>query len=161
MPQPKKTQRIIKLLSGYEPDYSLITKKLTEKDIPTLNELVMHGSADIAPRAIICLAWFASEKSIPGIAFAAKSDNPVLRVTAAHALSSVSNRPDAIELISGLLDDRDVGVRKFALKTVGDSKISGLKEKVGQISVNDPNEQIRKLAQLAYDRLEAGNPSGS
>jgi hypothetical protein len=66
MPQSKKTERIIRLLGGDEPDYSIISKKLSEKDIPILNELVMHQSTGIAARAIICLTWFASDKSLPG-----------------------------------------------------------------------------------------------
>jgi HEAT repeat protein len=157
MPQSKKIERIIKLLGGDEPDYSIINTKLSEKDIPILNELVMHQSTGIAARAIICLTWFASDKSLPGIESAAKSDNPILRLSAARALGSLGNKPGAFDLISGLLDDKDTGVRKFVLKAIGTSKMPTLKEKVRQVSLNDPNEQIRKLAQQVYEKLETPN----
>jgi HEAT repeat protein len=160
MPQSNRRERIIKLLGGDEPDYAAISSKLHEKDIPILNDLVAHQPTGIATRAIICLTWFPSDKSIPGIQSAAKSDNPVLRLTAARVLSHLSNTPGSFELISGLLDDNDAGVRKFTLKTIGNSKIIGLKEKVHQLCLNDPNEQIRKLAQQVYADLEAANASG-
>jgi len=155
MSRPKKAETIVKLLSGYELDYTAITAKLSEKDIPMLNELAMRSPITIAARAVICLGWFASEEAIPGIEFAAKSDNSVLRLTAAHALSGLSNKRGAFELIGGLLDDDDVGVRKFALRTIHNAKIPGLKEKVRQVCHNDPSEQIRKLAEKVYERLTA------
>lgn len=158
MRQPRK-ERIEKLLRGYELDYNEITTKLSEKDIPILTELVKQSPAALASRAVICLAWFASEESIPGIEFAAKSDNSVLRLTAARALSGLSNKPGAFELIGGLLDDNDIGVRKFALKTIHNAKIPGLKEKVRLVSLNDPSEHIRKLAEQVYDKLETPSHS--
>lgn len=151
---PKKKERIVKLLSGYELDYTDIAPKLSEKDIPILNELVMHGSGAIATRAVICLSWFPSEDAIRGIEFAAKSDNPVLRLTAVRTLSGLGNRPGVVDLISTLLDDKDIGVRKFALKAIGSSKIPGLKEKVKQVWLNDPSDQIRKIAEQVYEKLD-------
>jgi len=161
MPQSRKKERIVNLLSAYEPDYSRITAKLSEKDIPILNELVMQGPVDVAARAIICLGWLSSEKGIPAIEFAAKSDNPILRLTAAHSLGNLSNKPGAWDLICGLLDDNDIGVRKFALKSIGHSKIPHLKEKVVQVSLSDPNEHIRKLAEHVLEKLDAPNTPGS
>ena len=157
MPKSSKKERIEMLLSAYEPNYSHIAATLSEKDIPILNELVKRGRVDVASAAVICLGLISSEKAIPGIEFAAKSDNPVLRLTAAHTLGSLSNKPGALDLINGLLHDDDIGVRKFALKSISHSKIPHLKEKVQEVSRSDPNENIRKLAQHVIDKLEEPN----
>jgi hypothetical protein len=77
------------------------------------------------------------------------------------ALQYLSNKPGALDLICGLLDDNDIGVRKFALKSIGHSKIPHLKEKVVQVSLSDPNEHIRKLAEHVLEKLEAPNTPGS
>lgn len=157
MKHTKEANRINKLLSGDDPDYSSIVQQLSDKDYPTLNELVRGSAPRIATKAVICLGLLGSEKSLDGISFAAKSKNPVLRLTAAQALSEIKNinqLPGALQLIKELLSDEDVGVRKFTLKTIGISKLSHLKEKIGQMRSNEPNEHLRKLSHDVFGKLD-------
>ncbi len=151
------TEQIIKILGPDEPEYSSIVGQLNEEDYAMLKKLIKNEDITIAAKAIICLGWNGSKKSLGAIKYAAKSENPVLRLTAAQALSrikEVNKNNKAINLISELLDDKDVGVKKFALKTIAVSKISSLKGKVKQLSINDPKEFIRSLAQKVSDKLE-------
>jgi hypothetical protein len=83
----------------------------------------------------------------------------VIPYSAPSAARKPGNKAGAFDLISGLLD-KDTGVRKFVLKAIGTSTMPALKEKVRLVSLNDPNEQIRKLAQQVYEKLETpNNPS--
>jgi len=153
----KAASRIITLLSSDDPDFSSIVQQLSDDDYPTLNELVKHSAPHIATKALICLGLLGSEKSLDGISFAAKSKNPVLRLTAAQALSEIKNinqLPGAIQLIMALIVDEDVGVRKFALRTIELSRMSDFKKKIDQMRCNDPNEHVRKLSQDVFGKLE-------
>jgi hypothetical protein len=127
----KTKKEIIQLLSADEPDYSSIISKLTKEDYKTINELAKHRSTAIATRAIICLGYLGSKTLKNGIVVAAKSNKRIFRLTAAQALSKmtgVSSNKKARELITKLTNDRDAGVRKFALKTAGVANIPGLKK---------------------------------
>jgi HEAT repeat protein len=153
----KEASRIVTLLSNDDPDFSWIVQHLSDDDYPTLNELVKHSAPHIATKALMCLGRLGSEKSLDGISIAAKSKNPVLRLTAAQALSEIKNinqLPGAIKLITELLNDEDIGVRKFALRTIESSKISHFKEKIDQMRCDEPNEHVRKLSQDVYGKLE-------
>jgi HEAT repeat protein len=157
MKYTNKATRIITLLNTDDPDFSSIAQQLGEGDYPTLNELVKRSPAHIATKAVICLGRLGSEKSLDGISFAAKSENPVLRLTAAQALGEIKNinqLPGAIQLVNELLTDVDIGVRKFALRTIQLSKISHLKEKIDQMRSQEPNEHVRKLSQDVLGKLE-------
>src|SRR4030095_4707804 len=126
----KQRKEIIRLLSGDEPDYSSIISKLTKDDYETINRLAKHRSTAIATRAIICLGYLGSENLMDGIVAAAKSDKPLFRLTAAQALSKMkglSSNPTAVKLITDLVNDTDIGVRKFAVKTAGVAEIPDLK----------------------------------
>ena len=152
-----KATRIITLLNTDDPDFSSIAQQLGEDDYPTLNELVKRSPAHIATKALICLGKLGSEKSLDGISFAAKSENPVLRLTAAQALSEIKNihqLPAAIKLINELVTDVDIGVRKFARRTIQLSKISDLKGKMDQKRSGEPNEHVRKLSEDVFGKLE-------
>ena len=157
MKHTKKTERILDVLNSGEPDYSSISDLLNDKNYPALDEVISNGSANVAAKAIICLGLIGSEKSIKSIAFAAGSDNPVLRMAAAQALSTIkeiNTNSTAVLALSKLLDDPDIGVRKFALKAVENSQLITLKEKVQRLCSNERNEGLRKLAENVLEELD-------
>lgn len=152
----KEASRIITLLSSDDPDFSSIVRQLSDEDCSNLNQLVKRSAPRIATKAVICLGRLGSEKSLEGISFAAKSRNPVLRLTAAQALSQMKNikqLPGAIQLINELLSDEDIGVRKFAVRAIAQSKIPHFKKKIAQMRSDEPNEHVRKLAQRLFGKL--------
>ena len=153
----KKIKEIIQILSADEPDYSSIASKLAEEDYAAINKLTKNRSSAIATRAIICLGPRGSEKSMDAIVSAAKSNNPVHRLAAAQALSKmkgVSSNPDAVKLLDDLLEDKHIGVKKFALKATGSVRIPALKEKIRKVSQSDQNDRIKKLAHSVLDQLK-------
>ncbi len=130
-----------------EPDYVAIVSKLSQDDIPTLIELSKHSNPAIATKAISCLGLMKSDKALNGIQEAAKHSNPVIRVAAAHSIRNMVNVRGSVQVLEGLLDDADIGVRKFALKTVDAANISSLKEKVKAMSLKEVNPDMKTLSQ--------------
>ena len=156
----KERKEIIQLLSADEPDYSSIKSKLTEEDYSIVNKLAKERSLAIATKAIICLGCYGSEKYMDTIVSAAKSKNPVLRLTAVQALgkmTGVAGNQEIVGLIEGLLDDQNIGVKKFALKTTATVNIASLTGKVQKISESDGNDHIKKLAQNVFEKLKIVN----
>lgn len=144
---------LIKMINLDEPDYPEIVARLSKDDIPLLNELATDPNPAIATKAISCLGFMNDERAMIGVEKAAKSSNPVLRVAASHALRNMSSMPAAERVLDKLLDDDDIGVKKFALKTVEASKFSGLKEKVRQMHSKESNEHIKNLSKQVMDKL--------
>jgi hypothetical protein len=150
---PHTKDELIKLINLDEPDYQEIVAKLSKDDIPLLTQLAQDPNLAIATKAISCLGYINDDRAFTGVETATKSNNPVLRVAATHALRNMSSRPGAEILLGKLLDDDDIGVKKFALKTIAASKFSGLKEKVKQLNLKETNEHIKTLSKEVMDKL--------
>jgi HEAT repeat protein len=150
---PHTKDELIKLINLDEPDYPEIVAKLTKDDIPILAELAQDPNLAIATKAISCLGFMNDDRAFAGVEKAAKSNDPVLRVAATHALRNMTSRPATEKLLDKLLDDDDIGVKKFALKTVEASKLSNLKEKVKQMHSKETNEHIKNLSKQVMDKL--------
>ncbi len=147
---PHTKEEIIKMIDLDEPDYEQIVKKLSADDVPVLTELTKSTNVSIAVKAISCLGLMNSEKAVSGIQPAVSHPNPVLRVAAAHALRNAATVPAAVQLIDRLLDDADIGVRKFALKTVSHANISSLKNKVQAMNARESTEAMKTLSQDVF-----------
>jgi hypothetical protein len=151
MPHTKDELR--KMIDLDEPEYPAIVSKLTADDIPLLIELSRDSNMAVATKAVSCLGLMNNEKAVEGIKIAAAHNNPVMRVAAAHALKSSSKLPSAVKLIDTLLDDKDVGVRKFALKTVHHSNISSLKTKVKLMAEKENTELMKTLSKEVFTKI--------
>ena len=150
---PFTREELIKLIDLDEPDYPSIITKLTKEDIPMLIELSKDANLAIATKAVSCLGLMNSENAVAGIKTAALSANPVLRVAAAHALKNSASLPSAVQLIDKLLDDQDIGVRKFALKTVHHANIRTLKAKVQQMGAKESTELMKSLSNEVFLKI--------
>ena len=136
-----------------EPDYPSIVAKLSADDIPLLIELSKDPNLAIATKAISCLGLMNSEKAVVGIQAAVVSANPLLRVAAAHALKNSAAIPSAVMMIDKLLDDTDVGVRKFALKSVQHANIKSLKAKVQLMNAKESTELMKALSSEVFQKI--------
>lgn len=150
---PHTKEELIKLIDLDEPDYPSIVAKLSLEDIPLLIELSKDPNLAIATKAISCLGMMNAEKAVVGIQAAVVSANPVLRVAAAHALRNSAALPSAVRLIDKLLDDSDIGVRKFALKAVNHANIKSLKAKVEKMNVKENTELMKNLSKEVFLKI--------
>ncbi len=150
---PHTRVEIIKMIDLDEPDYEQILKKLNPDDVPILTALTNDPNVAIAVKAISCLGLMNSDKAVAGIQVAVLHPNPVLRVAAAHALRNATAVPAAVQMIDHLLDDNDIGVRKFALKTVSHANISSLKNKVQAMNIKENTEAMKTLSQDVFKAI--------
>ena len=150
---PHTKEALIKMIDLDEPDYILIVKNLKPDDIPLLIELSKDTNLAIATKAVSCLGLMNSDQAVKGLKVAADHANPVMRVAAAQALKHSAGLPSAEKLIDHLLEDQDVGVRKFALKTVQHASIKNLKGKVQQMNLKENTELMKTLSKEVFQQI--------
>lgn len=136
-----------------EPEYEALVSRLSAEDIPTLVELSKEPDLAIATKAISCLGHMGNERALAGLREAVDHQDPVRRVAAANSLQNMANVQGSVQLLERLLDDNDIGVRKFALKTVEAGNISQLKEKVRVMNEREVNPSLKTLSQQVLQRL--------
>ncbi|MEP7143579.1 MAG: hypothetical protein ABI707_11945 [Ferruginibacter sp.] len=56
-------------------------------------------------------------------------------------------------MIGDLLDDQDIGVRKFALKTVQHANITSLKSKVQGMNAKENTELMKTLSHDVFQKI--------
>ena len=95
-----------------------------------------------------------SEQALQGLNAAVSHPDPVRRIAAAHSLRNLATVRGSTQMLEKLLDDHDMGVRKFALKTVEAAKISSLKEKVKAINLKEVNPEIKALGENVFKKLQ-------
>ena len=146
---------ILKLLNADEPNYQDVMALLTDDDYADLNMMVKEGNHSTAEKAIYCLGLMRSAKSLEGISMAAKSGEPAFRVAAANALRYISYVSGARELLRGLLNDEETGVRKFTLMSIEYSNIRELKNEVAACIDKEHNKLMINLAKRVFARLNS------
>lgn len=151
---PFSKEELIKMINLDEPDYQAIVSKLSADDIPLLIELTKHENPAIATKAISVLGLMKSEQALQGLNDAVSHPDPVRRIAAAHSLRNLATVRGSTQMLEKLLDDHDMGVRKFALKTVEAAKISSLKEKVKAINLKEVNPEIKALGENVFKKLQ-------
>ncbi len=150
---PFSKEELIKMINLDEPDYQAIVSKLSADDIPMLVELTKHENPAIATKAISVLGLMKSEQALKGLTDAANNANPVMRIAAAHSLRNLAAVQGSTQMLEKLLDDHDLGVRKFALKTVEAANITSLKEKVKSMNLKEVNPEIKALGENVFKKL--------
>jgi len=157
---PKTKEEIIKIFHRAYADYAKLIDSLDDEDYPIVESLIDDNNPYLAGKVVSYIGLLKTQKALSGLAIAARSQNPSIKAVAAHALKNFTNFPEAISLIEKLLDDRNVGVRKFALRTVDvalrtvdAAKLVIVKNKVQQLSLNETNERMKILSGRVRDNL--------
>ena len=143
---PKTKEEIIKIFHRAMPDYAKLIDSLEDEDYPIVESLIDDDKLYLAGKVVSYIGLLKTQKALSGLAIAAKSQKPSIKAVAAHALKNFTNFPKAISLINKLLDDPNVGVRKFALRTVDVAKLVIFKEKVTAF-LSETNQRLKILSQ--------------
>ena len=101
-------------LDADEPDYPALAR-LGPSLLPQLAQLAKDRSEYVAANAASLAGIIGGDRATAVIESAARSRSPLVRTAAAEALQRVQG-PKAVSMIAALLNDRDKGVRKFAIK---------------------------------------------
>jgi hypothetical protein len=146
MPQPTLlAEKIIDFLRQEETNYAEAAK-LGEAALPILNSIVLGSDEMLASKATYMAAQINSTHKGEVIANAARHQSPIVRVAAAHASEDIA--PAAAEKVMDILmDDSDIGVTKFALRTVKAKNLGGrFSKQIKAMSSGHADEAIKTMA---------------
>jgi HEAT repeat protein len=138
-------EKIIDFLRQEETNYGEAAK-LGEAALPILNSIVLGSDEMLASKATYMAAMINSPHKGEVIANAARHQSPIVRVAAANAAGEIST--DAAEkVLDSLMGDSDIGVTKFALRSVK-AKNLGTKfsKQIKAMSSNHADEAIKTMA---------------
>jgi HEAT repeat protein len=142
---------VVRILSPIEPTEDMYAA-ITLEDLPHLQRLSHDPEPWRAARAVFAASRLRGLAANNLVLAATRDPRPELRVAAA---ASASRLPPAVaeQLLATLLDDHDVGVRKFSIQAIDASSSVALKQKLRTLAANDPNHQLRALAELQARKL--------
>ena len=146
-------EQVVALLQQDNLDYELAAEKIGNEALPYLVEIVKLRDSKLASRA----TYLAAFRDLPGsaeiIKIAAQSHDPVVRVAAAASIKMISPRTlKSLQqsVLIKLLDDKDPGVRKWALQGIENKKLFEVKDKVREMIEKDPLYELREKARRTH-----------
>jgi len=144
------TTQLQRLLASDEPDYEALAR-FGAKILPQLLQLVAGQDEYVAANAASLAGMIDHDQAIAVLERGVRSRSAEVRSAAAGALRHVK-RPKANALIAALLNDRDKGVRKFAIKAAATSSNPALIARIRSLGARDPVVSNRALAKSVIGR---------
>ena len=117
-----------------------------------LKQIVNEKDLALATKATYLAAMINAEGSAEIVEAAARSRQPLLRVAAAGAAANLSPMR-AEPVLSKLLDSRDAGVRKCAIRAVESASTDKLCAKLKKLRTADKEVALRKLARATLQNI--------
>jgi len=145
--------QIRKLIDLDEPDYEALAKQLGPAAIPQLQTIVKGSDPMLASKATYLVSLIPDGRSADVLTVAAKSPHATVRVAAASAARNLQQTEKITEMMSELLKDPDLGVRKVSLRSIEVRPEIGPKEMVMKLATNDPDDSIRDIASQLINHL--------
>jgi HEAT repeat protein len=142
-------------LSVVEPDDSTYYG-IGPAELPLLEQLVQDPEAWMAARAVFAAARIPDPRAIALLQRAARDPRQEVRVAVAASVQRIP-AASANALLLSLLDDRDHGVRKFAIKSVSTAHDPAVLNKLREVQARDPLPGIRDHAASRLRQLNV-NP---
>jgi len=136
-------QQVLAEIDKDEPNYTRAAQ-LGPEALPHLRQIVEADDPLRASKAAYLASLIPGPGAVEILRAAAQRREPEIRVTVAHALRNTGEATS--ELLAGLLDDQDSGVRKVALSSVKHLRLPALREKVARIAQHDPEAFLRSIA---------------
>ena len=147
-------EQVHALLSPDEPNYQRAAR-LGPQALPHLRTLVRGSNQGLASKAAYLASLINDDRAAEVLADAAKSPVAVVRIAAAGGARNLK-RPAVVGVISRLLNDTHLSVRKMAIKAAADSSNSALLAQLGDIVNKDPSPANRALASHALSKTRGG-----
>ena len=147
----KAVEELRAKLSAIEPTEAIYAE-LTSADVPDLERLLADPEDWIAARAIFALSRVGNDAAVGVLARAVTDPRVQVRVAVAAA---VAQRPITLpdNALVKLLQDQDVGVRKFATLAVKPENGNEPRALLNRLSSEDAIPQIRQNAIEALRKL--------
>lgn len=113
--------------------------------LPFLRELVGGDDPMLASKAAYLASMIPGEQQARILDAAARASDSVVRIAAASGLGNLAEG-DADSLADGLLDDDDLGVRKYAIRSVAQFDSPAMAARLRRAAQDDPSDELRELA---------------
>jgi HEAT repeat protein len=132
-------------LSAIEPSESTY-EGIGASKVDLLTELLDEEEAWLAARAAHALSRIESDRAHEALLSAAESSRPEVRVAVA---ASAEWLPPEVsdEILSRLLGDSEIGVRKFAVKSTSDRQSAAIRRRVVEIATADADTPLGHIAE--------------
>lgn len=114
-------------------------------DVPVLDQLVSDPETWIAGRAIFALSQVRTPTALAILARAAADPRPEIRVAVAASTRNLAPE-DANGLLLRGLSDTELGVRKFAIRSVAPAHSPAVQTRLRELETADPAPAIRAAA---------------
>lgn len=135
-----------------EPNYARAAG-LGPDALPHVEELARSDDTMLATKAVYLAGLIQDDRAAKLLAEAAEAEEPRVRVAAAAAARN-ADAESASGVLSSLVTDDDLGVRKVALKSVPSDATQELRRAVEEVAAQeDADETTRRLAQEALRRI--------
>lgn len=141
----KTYEEVRAILSAIEASETLYSQ-ITAEDIPSLKKLVKEDEAWLAARAIFALSRVDNPESNQIIFDSVKDERSAVRVAIAHSAGALKQPAATERILSALIMDKDVGVRKFAIQSIPKTVSPELMEKIRNISQEDSHDYIKGIS---------------
>jgi hypothetical protein len=147
---PVAMQQVINQLDREEPDYTQAAQ-LGSEALPHLITLIQGGNLGLAAKAASLAGIINAGQSAAVLEIAAQHPEPVVRVAAAASVKNLTSIPTSLAM--DLLNDSDVGVRKWTLNALEVHHLPGIRTKVEEIMKSDPDVGLRDRAKQIINQL--------
>jgi HEAT repeat protein len=144
-------ENLVSWLAVDEPRYHALAAGLSPDDAHTLVELVASDDLNLASKAASLAGFLEAGDARPVIEAGSSHPNPVVRVAAAGALRG---QPElSAEFAPVLLADPDVGVRKWALKSLAATRPPGVRTLLQDHAASESVTSLQLIARDLADEL--------
>lgn len=145
-------EQIRNQLSDIEPNDSTYSG-IGSSEIPLLEQLLQDKEVWMASRAVFALSKIPDNRAVEILSHAAVDPRKEVRVAVAASVSNLKPQ-DANNILLKLLTDKELGVRKFAVKSVSEAHDEAVHAKLQEIQARDPSMPIRDVAKSKLRELK-------
>jgi len=140
----KTIEEVKNILSDIEAN-EFMYSKLDAEDIPTLRQLMDEAEPWLAARVIFALSRLGGDDANAIIQQAAVDERKEVRIAVAACSKAL---PDTLSdsILEVLMDDTDIGVKKYAIKSINSHSDIRIKNKLQILSQEGANEVLRSMA---------------
>jgi HEAT repeat protein len=148
---PMTLEQLKQQLSSIDADEATFAG-LGPSEVPLLDTLVGDLETWLAARAIFALSQIRSTAATAILARSAADPRPEIRVAVA---ASTKNLPptEANGILLQALNDRELGVRKFAIRSVAPGHSAPVQARLRELEAGDPAPSIREAARSKLSEI--------
>lgn len=146
MPQETLANQIIAYLRQDETDYAAAAAAVGPPALPILKDIAMGNDEMLASKAVYLASMINDPAKEEVLQAAANHQSPLVRVAAAATADKLETSRAEV-MLNQLVDDADVGVSKFSMRSIQKKGLSkNFRVKLKNIQDKSPNDSLKVFA---------------